>query len=184
MSYGAKPRLPIKTILGGIVAVIAVLIFLSASGSMLEHMNATEIMVIQSLDGDLTWYTQAGYHVQALGTVTKYPKRTQYWFDANPDTGDGTDQSIKVRFNDGGEGHVSGSIAWEIPTDDMSLTAIHTMYGNPHNLEQQLIRTVVEKSVYMTGPLMSSRESFAERRNELIGFIEDQISGGVYETET
>jgi regulator of protease activity HflC (stomatin/prohibitin superfamily) len=89
-----------------------------------------------------------------------------------------------VRFNDGGEGHVSGSVAWEIPTDDASLTAIHTMYGNPHNLEQQLIRTVVEKSVYMTGPLMSSRESFAERRNELIRFIEDQISGGVYETVT
>ncbi|MBI3572731.1 MAG: hypothetical protein HY092_00855 [Candidatus Kerfeldbacteria bacterium] len=36
----------------------------------------------------------------------------------------------------------------------------------------------------MTGPLMSSRESYNERRNELIHDIEDQIQHGVYRTST
>ena len=35
----------------------------------------------------------------------------------------------------------------------------------------------------MTGPLMSSKESYAERRNELISLIDDQIVRGVYKTE-
>jgi regulator of protease activity HflC (stomatin/prohibitin superfamily) len=36
----------------------------------------------------------------------------------------------------------------------------------------------------MTGPLMSSTESAAERRNELLQLIEDQIENGIYLTRT
>jgi hypothetical protein len=45
-----------------------------------------------------------------------------------------------------------------------------------------LIGQLISKSVYMTGPMMSSKESNAERRNELIGYIEDQAINGVYST--
>jgi regulator of protease activity HflC (stomatin/prohibitin superfamily) len=185
--YGEKPKLPIKTIFFGVVGLILLFIGLSISGSTLEHMDTTEVMVVQSLTGNLTWHhgESSGWKVQAMGKPTKYPKRSQYWFDANPDTGSaGTDQSIKVRFNDGGEGNISGSIAWEMPKGEELLTAIHQKYGTAASLEQDLIRTVVEKSVYMTGPLMSSKESYADRRNELIHYIEDQIKNGVYDTET
>src|SRR3989338_7000734 len=34
----------------------------------------------------------------------------------------------------------------------------------------------------MTGPLMSSRESFADKRNDLLRYVEDQVEGGVYQT--
>jgi regulator of protease activity HflC (stomatin/prohibitin superfamily) len=185
--YGEKPKLPIKTIGFGVLALILLLIGLSISGSTVEHMDTTEVMVVQSLAGNLTWHhgESAGYKIQALGKVTKYPKRSQYWFDANPETGTlGTDQSIKVRFNDGGEGNISGSIAWEMPKSEEYLNAVHRSYGTAASLEQDLIRTVVEKAVYMTGPLMSSKESYADRRNELIFYIEDQIKNGVYETDT
>ena len=59
---------------------------------------------------------------------------------------------------------------------------LHTMYGSQEAIEQALVRTVIEKSVYMTGPLMSSKESYAERRNDLISFISDQAAHGVYRT--
>jgi len=42
----------------------------------------------------------------------------------------------------------------------------------------------MEKAVYMTGPLMSSTESYAARRNELLTLIEEQTTFGVYATET
>ncbi|MEK7603819.1 MAG: hypothetical protein AAB461_01730 [Patescibacteria group bacterium] len=45
-----------------------------------------------------------------------------------------------------------------------------------------MVETVVNKSVYMTGPLMSSRESFAEKRNDLLRYVEDQVESGVYQT--
>ncbi len=49
-------------------------------------------------------------------------------------------------------------------------------------VEQELIRPVLEKSVYMTGPLMSSKQSYAETRNDLLAFIEDQAKFGIYKT--
>jgi hypothetical protein len=67
---------------------------------------------------------------------------------------------------------------------DSGLRRVHIAFGNERAIQQQLIRTVIEKSVYMTGPLMSSKESYSERRNELITFIEEQAVAGVFRTKT
>jgi len=61
-------------------------------------------------------------------------------------------------------------------------SALHTRYGSQEAIEHALIGQLITKSVYMTGPMMSSKESNAERRNELIGYIEDQAINGVYST--
>ena len=168
------------------IAIIVVLaigaLFISLNS--LVHVDQDQIMAIQYPNGSLGWFENGGFHLQWFGKVTKFPKRSQYWFSAKNDQGDTVDQSIKVRFNDGGHGSISGSVAWELPSDTAHLTALYQKYGNQHAIEQDLVRTVVEKAVYMTGPLMSSKESYAERRNDLIRFIEDQIANGVYQTET
>jgi len=172
---------PVKRIVSLVLVVVAGVFALFSIGSFVEKVDATEVLVVQDLlDGDLHWYSSPGLKWQGWGRVTKYHKRSQYWFSTKKDL----DQSIKVRFNDGGHGKVSGSIAWEMPSDDKSLNVLHTKYGSQTSVEQQLIRTIVEKSVYMTGPLMSSKESYAERRNDLIKYIEDQISNGIYQTRT
>jgi len=173
-----------RVFLCGIAFVLFVVIVM-LSGEFFEQLDAEEIMVIQApLSGDLTWYTSPGVKWQGFGKVTKYPKRFQYWFTAKADQGSTSDQSIQLRFNDGGHANLSGSIAVGYPVDAKNLTSIHTQYGSREAVEQQLVRPVIEKAVYMTGPLMSSAESYAERRNELISFIEDQVENGVYQTFT
>jgi regulator of protease activity HflC (stomatin/prohibitin superfamily) len=67
--------------------------------------------------------------------------------------------------------------------DDQAIIKIHSIFGSQEALEMQLIKTNIEKAVYMTGPLMSSKESYAEKRNDLIYYIEDQASRGVYKTK-
>src|SRR4030042_4592741 len=81
-------------------------------------------------------------------------------------------------------GHISGSIAWEMPLTKNFLTPLHQKYGSTEAIEHQLIRQIVNKAVYMTGPLMSSMESYASRRNDLLNLVEDQIQHGVYRTES
>jgi regulator of protease activity HflC (stomatin/prohibitin superfamily) len=169
----------------GAAAIIGCLVLMWASGNLFEHMNADEHMVVQSpVSGTLTWHHSAGIKWQGFGRVVHYRKRRQFWFSNRTDQGKKLDESIQVRFNDGGHATISGSIAFEMPVDDTHLTLIHTQYGSEDAVEQQLVRTVVEKSVYMTGPLMSSKESYAERRNDLLQYIEDQVQNGVYKTET
>ena len=173
----------IYRILGAIVGVGAVLLVTVGSFEIFEFVGADEIMVVQFPTGALKCYSSPGYQLQWFGKVNKYKKRDQFWFSSKTDQGKtGEDESIKVRFNDGGHANVSGSLSWEMPIDEKHILELNSKYGSHTAIEHQLIRTIVEKSVYMTGPLMSSAESYAAKRNDLLNYIEDQIRHGVYKT--
>ncbi len=168
-----------------IMVIFGALFLFSLSGRLVETVEADEVVVIQDpIDGELHFHFTPGMKWQGFGSVTKYKKESQYWFSALKDQGGVEDRSIPIRFNDGGSARMSGSVRWKLPVDEVSMKKVHTLYGTQRAVEQQLIRTVMEKSVYMTGPLMSSKESYAERRNDLLSFIDDQASRGVYHTTT
>ena len=152
---------------------IFLLVALVFSGRLWESVDAHENVVIQSIGtGKLKTITTPGWKWQGLGTVTRYPKRANYAF------------SYPVRFNDGGHGTMFGSIQFDYPSNDEALRLIHIKFRSPEAFQTQLVEKVVNKAMYMTGPLMSSRESYAERRNDLIRFVEDQVEFGVYQTRT
>jgi hypothetical protein len=144
---------------------------LMSSKSLVQVVDAGEVCVIQSvMSGDLSWYIEPGPKPQMFGKVTCYPKREMY------------EINNKLRFNDGAHASMAGSIQYEMPIDEVNLTRIHTRFSSPEGLKASLVKPVVDKVVYMTGPLMSSKESYAERRNELITAVEDQVENGVYQT--
>lgn len=164
-------------------SVIALIVLISYSGKMFEEVEAGEICVIQHpVSGELDVITTPGTYSQYLGKATHYKRRSQIWFSRMQNQGDTTDQSIKIRFNDGGHAKISGSVSMELPLDTKSIIALHTNYGSQEAIEHELVTTVIQKAVYMSGPLMSSKESYAEKRNDLIAYIEDQASHGVYKT--
>lgn len=166
------------------------LIFILFSGKVIENVDNSEIVIIQSaFSGKIAIYTTPGPVIQNFGIATHYKKSNQFWFSKKHDESnktddrDNSDQSIKIRFNDGGHGQISGSVRWYMPSDDKAILKLHTDFGSQLAVEQQLIRQVVTKAVYMTGPLMSSKESSAEKRNDLLSYIEDQSINGVYRTK-
>lgn len=170
------PNIPVFKITAVVLVILASMWLPS---NLFEHLDAQHIMVVQSpMSGSLTIHTDPGVKWQGFGKVTKYLRRDQYSFDTDNKT------VIKARFNDGGHGDISGGVAWEMPVDREHLLTLHAKYGDQDTIENQLVKTVVEKAVYMTGPLMSSKESSAERRNDMIGYIEDQIQRGIYQTHT
>jgi regulator of protease activity HflC (stomatin/prohibitin superfamily) len=183
--YDEDKPIPMGKIITFAVGLVICAGLMFSAGNLVENLSAGQIMVIQSpIAGKLNWYTDPGVKWQGFGRVTKYDRRAQYWFSAKSDQGSKADQSIKIRFNDGGHASISGSMAWEMPLDEEHLTMIHKQYGSQQAVEQQLMCTVTDKSVYMTGPLMSSKESYAEHRNDLLALIEEQVQTGVYATET
>ena len=174
----SSPKQITKLVIVGFLVVFGLFFF----SEMLVGVDQNDIMVIQSLGGRLEWFTNGGYHCQCFGKVTKYHKRDQVLFMPTADNKDA--QPITVRFNDGGHADLFGSISWNMPLDVEHLNLIQQKYGSQDAVDQQLVKTVVVKSAYMTGPLMSSAESYAERRNDLIQLIEDQTSNGVLQTQT
>lgn len=169
------------------LSVVLLILTISYAGKLAEEVEAGETVVIQHpLSGELDVITTPGTYAQYLGKATHYKRRTQIWFSngkirAGEDS-DTTDRSIKIRFNDGGHAQISGSVSMELPLDTKSIVELHKAYGSQEAIERQLVTTVIQKAVFMSGPLMSSKESYAEKRNELINYIEDQASNGVYRT--
>ena len=177
-----RPELSLRNLLYVGLGIL-VIVLLSFSGKMIENVDNADIVIIQSVfTGNISIYSTPGPVAQNFGTATHYKKTSQFWFSKHNDEGTTEDLSIKIRFNDGGHGQISGSVRWYMPTDDKGILKLHTDFGSHAAIEQQLIRQAVTKAVYMTGSLMSSKESSAEKRNDLLAYIEDQSMNGVYRT--
>jgi hypothetical protein len=173
-------KLATRVVGGLIVLFIVVWVF---SGTMIT-VQADEIVIKQDvLGGQLHVWDTPGPHAVLWGSVTRYKRSAQLWFSSRQDEGKTTDDSIKVRFNDGGHGNISGSLRYSLPPDPNRMITLHQTYHSMEAIDHELVRQVVNKGVYMSGPLMSSRESYAEKRADLINYITDQIQFGVYRTE-
>lgn len=167
-----------KRIIGIALGVITIITLLIVLPKLWEDVDAGDAVIIQDpADGDLHVYTQPGWQWQGMGKVTRYRKSNQFWFLAPEKEGD-ADNSIGVKWNDGGQCNISGSVRYDLPMDEKQLIRLHSIYGSQQALENQLIKTNIEKSIFMSGPLMTSKESYAEKRNDLIFYIEDQASRG------
>jgi regulator of protease activity HflC (stomatin/prohibitin superfamily) len=172
-----------KQILGIVIGAILLLTMAFVMPKLWEDVDAGEVVIIQDpFDGDLHVYTEPGWQWQGMGRATHYRKSNQFWFSA-PKSEDDMDQSIPVKWNDGGHAAISGSVRYDLPMEKTSLVKLHSIFGSQDAIEAQLIKTNIEKAIYMTGPLMTSKESYAEKRNDLIFYIEDQASRGVYKTK-
>jgi hypothetical protein len=152
---------------------------------LVENLDAKNVMVIQSpIDGTLNVFTEPGWKWQGFGKVTIYPRRDQFSFSAKTDQGKANDESLSTRFNDGGHGNISGTMNWAMPLATDKIIRVHKDFGSIAAIEQQLIRTSMQKVIYNVGPTMSSTESSAEKRPEIPKYIDDQLINGPYLTKT
>lgn len=177
---------------GAGVAVLLILTAVVGVPNLVEVQDASDILVIQSVTGDLKVFTDPGPHWQGFGKVTIYPRQSQYSFcsvfSGNPkapseamcDSADST--SKKLRFNDGGHANLNGFVMWEMPLDEKSIIEIHKRLGSAKGVQTRAVAKMIDGAVYLAGPLMSSTESSGSRRAELVQVINDQAENGVYVT--
>jgi len=149
-----------------------------------ENLDSSELMVIQSVSGSMRVVTEPGWSWQGFGTVTKYPRRSEFRFVTGGKDDHETAKSpgLGIRFYDGGNAILNGSISWMMPTDPKSVIEIHRDFRSPEAFEMQAIRRSMELAATFSGPTMTSFESAAGRRNELLQIVNDQTLHGVYKT--
>lgn len=161
---------------------VAIVLIIAFAGKLIETLDAGEVMVIQHVGGELECHTTPGPKWQGFGTVQKYPRLKAYQFDmvGAPPAMAG-DTGKELQFNDGGKAHLYGTVNWEMPADCPSIIAIHKKYNSPAGVESLAVSRSVNSAVYLSGPVMSSTESAAERRADLISLIDDQAQRGAYQ---
>ena len=171
-----------KKILAVLVAALAVL-FVCTLGKFGEDVKNETIVVNQyPFTGNMEYWTTPGFKWQWWGKTTTYLKTQQLWFGSENDKGERMGNPIPVIFNDASDGMIYGSLRVKLPTDKKYLERIQTDYNGMDRLMNDLVRPTVTKVIYASGPLMSAFESYAEKKNDLIEYITDQLNNGVYKT--
>lgn len=166
-----------RRLLGGGLGVLLVLGSLIFGPKVVENVDANEIVLVQSLSGSLSWHTTPGWICQCFGKVTSYAKRTVIEFKEQT-------EQLPIAFNDNGRATLKGSMNYSLPLDTQHLTDMHASYPDQTSLERGLVVPAMNKSIFLTGTLMTSYESYKEKRSMLIQFVEDQVQHGVYRTQT
>jgi hypothetical protein len=179
---GTNKLLSKNTIIGIVVAAIAVILLFSFK-SVGEDVRNEEIVVNQyPFSGNMVYWTTPGFKWQWFGKTTYYYKTQQFWFGSSDDDNHQQGNPIPVIFNDASDGQIYGSLRVKLPTDVEHLSRIQTDYNGMDRLMNDLVSQTVTKVIYASGPLMSAFESYAEKKNDLIDYITDQLNNGVYKT--
>lgn len=167
----------------GIVIAIFGIIFFVCIGSIAEDVRNEQIVVNQyPFTGKMEYWTTPGLRGQWFGKTTKYYKTQQFWFGSKSDSREQEGNPIPVIFNDASDGMIYGSLRVKLPTDREHLSRIQTDYNGMDRLMTDLVAQTITKVIYASGPLMSAFESYAEKKNDLINYITDQLNNGVYKT--
>ena len=171
------------------VSVVGLLLLVTMITSLVTTVDAGEIVVKQSIvSGNLEVWTKPGPEAQLFGGIERYKKSDHYEFGArskgDESTTQETENCLRARFNDQGTASICGSVTYDMPESPGLMKKLHTKFRSMEAIEQRLIRPALDRAVYNSGPLMSSRESATDRRAELITAIREQAIQGVFDVES
>lgn len=172
-----------KQLISVVIGVIVAIVLLCSLGRIGEDVKNQEIVVNQMpFTGTMKYWTTPGFQWQWFGKTTHYFKTQQFWFGGKDLEGNTHGAPIKVIFNDASIGYIYGSLRVELPTDVEHLSKIQTAYNGMDRLMNDLVAQNVVKVIYASGPLMSAFESYAEKKNDMVAYIDDQLTNGIYRT--
>ena len=182
----------VKKIVLSVVAIVVAIITICSFNNIAEDVKNNQIVVNQfPFTGKMAFWTDPGFRWQWFGTTTHYYKTNQVWFNEISETKNGDFNTINlenpafpITYSDKGKGYVLGSVRIEMPINPEQLNLIQSHYGSEHRLMEELIKPTIGKVILACGPLMTSLESVAEKRNDLIAYATDQLNNGIYATKT
>jgi regulator of protease activity HflC (stomatin/prohibitin superfamily) len=170
----------------GVVAAICIALAVVLGGNLFETVGKGTYQVKQAaISGTMSAKMTPGFWMQMFGDIQTWPKADTFFFTHDKTEGQGMDQSIEVRFNDGSICNISGTMRIQMPTTEDQAIALVTGegYTSFSDMEAKLMLPVVRNALRLTANLMSARESYQERRADFTFWAWDQIQNGMYETE-
>lgn len=147
--------------------------------------DAGERTVIQFPTGKLVVKFTPGIYFKGFGSTEVYKDVITFDFDKD----DAATQSslnfsgISVRYQDGGTGKVFGKARFALPDTEEQMIRLHKDFRLNDAVAHKLIKTLSEESMNLTAGLMTSEESYAEKRGIFTQWAEEQIALGKFFTE-
>lgn len=147
--------------------------------------DAGDRTVVQYPSGTLEVKFSPGVYLKFFGSTEVYRDVITYDFDKTNARGEASLDfpGISVRYQDGGTGKVFGKARFALPNDEVTMIKLHKDFRNNDAVAYKLVKVLVEESMNLTAGLMSSEESYAEKRGIFTQWAEEQIAAGKFFTE-
>lgn len=173
-----------NTLWWGIIILFILIVFLPGIGSVVGRTSSGWYTINQTFYfGDLVTYMEPGMFWRLWGIPTKYKYSDIIYFSKHSEEGGKRDESIFVRFNDGGTAYVTVNVRYILSRSPEDAIKVHRHYRSHENLINTCLRPLVEESVILSAAMMSSEESYTTKRSLFSQLARDQIVNGVYLTE-
>jgi hypothetical protein len=147
--------------------------------------DAGERTVIQFPTGTLLVKFTPGIYFKGFDNTEVYKDVITFDFDkqdaVTPSSLNFT--GIVVRYQDGGTGRVFGKARFALPNNEEQMIHLHKDFRSNDADAHRLIKTLAEESMNLTAGLMTSEESYAEKRGIFTQWAEEQIPLGKFFTE-
>lgn len=166
-------------------AVVAIISAAALSVNLYESVDAGTYHITQSpLSGAVNAHMTPGPYNQFFCSVNSWPISQSYEF-TDPDADGPTDDRITVTFNDGATARLSGTIRIDLPRTEQEAVDLVVKHGfrTFNELESKLFLRYLRNVLNMTANLMSSRDSYSEKRADFIRLANDQLENGIYVTK-
>lgn len=144
--------------------------------------NAGYIYVIQNnISGSLTVKSEPGITLRApfFSSVTMYKQIVTTSFEDK----NRTDTTIRVRFADTYIGQIPATFRFKLPLDEMRMKKIHKDFRSEMNLTETLLDRNARDVTVVTATQYTGEEFFQGGLNQFKNQLQDQLTGGIYETE-
>lgn len=172
-----------RIIIGAII--LSCLLVLILIVSTLDRNDAGYYTVVQSVSGKMWVKNTPGYYLKWFGRTTKYRIADTLYFSKWADESKkGDDQSIDARFTDGGLGYISANVRYRLPAETDKILLIHETFSSDQGFKLGAIEQLTMQAVQTTASMMTAEDSYRNRRPQFISMIMDQITNGLYETQT
>lgn len=146
--------------------------------------DAGKRQLVQYGNGTLSCTFEPGPYAIWFGSSHEYNDVMTFDFDKD-DGGAGAtlDQNgIAVRYRDGGLGTVFGQARYALPGDCDTMIKLHKEFRSNDGLAYKLLKPYTEEIANQTAGLMTSEESYAEKRGIFTDWFRTQLVSGRYKT--
>ncbi len=167
-----------------LIAVLAIAV-LGVSVSTLGINDAGHRTVVQYPNGYLFVKFTPGIYLKFFGTVTEYNDLITFNFDRDEPTGAASidEKGIAVRYQDGGMGTIYGNARFALPNDEAMMLDLHKAFRSNYGVANKLIKPVAQEALNLTAGLMTSEESYTQKRGIYTRWAKEQMGRGIFHTE-
>ncbi len=167
-----------------IIAIVLVVSILGLSPLLLGINDAGYRTVVQYPSGTLFVKFNPGLYGKWFGSTEVYKDVLTFDFDksVNEDEASLDQKGIEVRYQDGGVGTIFGIARFSLPIDIPNMVKVHKEFRSNNGIAFKSIKPITEEIANHTAGLMSSEESYAEKRGTYTQYVKTQLAKGKFAT--